>query len=80
MGRLALVGAALMKGGQIAALIFAVFLLLPGSCFLWVGIHGKFRKLPRRGLLAAHRRGRHLVASCAAVLDRLQPPLAPLNL
>jgi hypothetical protein len=46
MGRLALVGAALMKGGQIAALIFAVFLLLPGSCFLWVGIHGKFRDSP----------------------------------
>lgn len=29
-----------MKAGQIVALIFAIFLLLPGACFLWVGIHG----------------------------------------
>jgi len=27
-----------MSGGQIAALIFAVLLLLPGGCFLVVGI------------------------------------------
>jgi membrane protein implicated in regulation of membrane protease activity len=32
-----------MTGGQIAALIFAILLLLPGGCFLWVGIHGQFR-------------------------------------
>ena len=27
-----------MSGGQIAALIFAILLLLPGGCFLYVGI------------------------------------------
>jgi hypothetical protein len=27
-----------MTGGQIAALIFALLLLLPGGCFLYVGI------------------------------------------
>jgi membrane protein implicated in regulation of membrane protease activity len=27
-----------MTGGQIAALIFAILLLLPGGCFLFVGI------------------------------------------
>jgi membrane protein implicated in regulation of membrane protease activity len=27
-----------MTGGQIAALIFALLLLLPGACFLYVGI------------------------------------------
>lgn len=32
-----------MRGGQIVALIFAILLLLPGACFLWVGIHGPFR-------------------------------------
>ena len=32
-----------MRSGQIVALVFAVLLLLPGSCFLWVGIHGQFR-------------------------------------
>jgi hypothetical protein len=25
-----------MSGGQIAALIFAILLLLPGGCFLWL--------------------------------------------
>lgn len=29
-----------LNGGQIVALIFAILLLLPGACFLWVGIHG----------------------------------------
>ena len=32
-----------MSGGQIVALIFAILLLLPGACFLWVGVHGQFR-------------------------------------
>ena len=32
-----------MRGGQIAALIFAILLLLPGACFLWLGVHGQFR-------------------------------------
>ena len=27
-----------MTGGQVAALIFALLLLLPGACFLYVGI------------------------------------------
>ena len=29
-----------MSGGQIAALIFAILLLLPGGCFLLVGVVG----------------------------------------
>jgi hypothetical protein len=28
-----------MTGSQIVALIFAILLLLPGGCFLWVGIN-----------------------------------------
>jgi membrane protein implicated in regulation of membrane protease activity len=35
-----------MSGGQIAALISAISLLLPGGCFLWVGIFGVFRDNP----------------------------------
>jgi hypothetical protein len=27
-----------MSGGQIAALVFAILLLLPGGCFLFVGV------------------------------------------
>jgi hypothetical protein len=29
-----------MTGGQIAALVFAIFLLLPGGCFLVFGVSG----------------------------------------
>jgi membrane protein implicated in regulation of membrane protease activity len=35
-----------VNGGQIAALIFAIILLLPGGCFLWVGIFGMWRNDP----------------------------------
>ena len=39
-----------MSGGRIAALIFAILLLLPGACFLKVGIYGQFRDSPGASL------------------------------
>jgi membrane protein implicated in regulation of membrane protease activity len=39
-----------VNGGQIAALICAIMLLLPGGCFLWVGIYGQFRDSPGASL------------------------------
>ena len=35
-----------MSGGQIVALLCSILLLLPGGCFLWVGIFGVWRDDP----------------------------------
>jgi membrane protein implicated in regulation of membrane protease activity len=35
-----------MSGGQIVALLCAILLLLPGGCFLWVGIFEVWRSDP----------------------------------
>jgi membrane protein implicated in regulation of membrane protease activity len=35
-----------MRGGQIVALLCSILLLLPGGCFLWVGIFGVWRDDP----------------------------------
>ena len=50
-----------MTGGQIAALIFAILLLLPGGCFLIVGV----------GLLAENDRIARDVAPLALIVSAI---------
>jgi len=68
-----------MSGGQIVALLFSILLLLPGGCFLWVGIFGVWRDDPGPSLplLSVAAVILALVGLLFWVAIRRQPPSGP---